>query len=169
MSETERIAEQLRRAYEGGAWHGPALREVLDGVTGEQAASRTIPAAHTIWEIVLHVTQWENVVAGYLAGETYTRLPPDKDWPPVPAPSEAAWRGVLLSLDQSHRRLRQAIARFPETKLADTVPGAQDSFYVVLHGVVQHDLYHAGQIALLKKKSQARSLPDPIPEARNSG
>jgi len=153
MTETERIADQLRRAYEGNAWHGPSLGEVLAGVTAEQAIARPIAAAHSIWEIVLHIAQWELVVARRLAGEVTVQVPPEEDWPRVHATHEEAWHETLQALKQGNRRLREAIARFPETKLAETVPGSNDTFYAILHGVVQHDLYHAGQIALLKKRS----------------
>jgi uncharacterized damage-inducible protein DinB len=153
MTETERIADQLLRAYEGNAWHGPSLGEVLAGVTAEQAIARPIATAHSIWEIVLHIAQWESVVARRLAGEVAVQVPPEEDWPRVNATSEEAWHEALQALEQGNRRLREAIASFPEPKLAQTVAGSNDTFYVMLHGVVQHDLYHAGQIALLKKRS----------------
>jgi uncharacterized damage-inducible protein DinB len=150
MTEVQRIADQLRRAYEGEAWVGPCLRGLLDGVTAAQAASRPLPQAHTIWELVLHVTVWEAVVLRRLAGEDVEPTG-EHDWPPVHDSSEAAWQKALTDLERGHRALREAIAGLTDARLNDPVPGKGYSVYFMLHGLVQHDLYHAGQLALLKK------------------
>ncbi len=150
MSEVERIVDQLRRAYEGEAWHGPPLKQILAGITAEQAARRPVANAHSIWELVLHIAVWESVVSRRLAGEI-VQPSPEQDWPPVRDTSEAAWKKALAELERGHMQLRQSIAALSDARLMDKVPGKDDSVYVLLHGVVQHDLYHAGQIALLKK------------------
>ncbi len=150
MSEVERIADQLRRAYEGEAWHGPPLKQILAGVTAEQAARRPVANAHSVWELVLHIAVWESVVSRRLAGEI-VQPSPEQDWPPVRDTSEAAWKKALADLEHGHMQLRQSIAALSDARLMDKVPGKDDSVYVLLHGVIQHDLYHAGQIALLKK------------------
>lgn len=150
MTEIDRIADQFRRAYEGEAWHGPSLRELLDGVTAEQAARRPIPQAHTIWELVLHIAVWESVVRRRLTGEA-PDPPPEQDWPPVRDTSDAAWKKTLDDLDHGHQQLRQAIALLSDDRLSQKVLGKNYSIYGMLHGLIQHDLYHAGQIALLKK------------------
>ncbi|MFQ5696228.1 MAG: DinB family protein [Terriglobia bacterium] len=153
MSEVERIADQLRRAYEGPAWHGPALREILAGVTAEQAARRPISGAHTIWELVLHIAAWESIARRRLSGEVITDVPDEQDWPPVRDTSEAAWKKALDDLERGHQQLRQAVAALTDARLGQKAPGKQQdwSIYATVHGVVQHNLYHAGQIALLKK------------------
>jgi uncharacterized damage-inducible protein DinB len=153
MSEIERVQDQLRRAYEGEAWHGPALRELLAGVTAEQAAERAIAGAHTIWEIVFHTAVWESVVRRRLEGEVLVTLPPEQDWPAVRDTGPAAWKKALEELERGHQQLRQEIARLTENRLSEIVPGKGYTVYFMLHGVVQHDLYHAGQIALLKRAS----------------
>lgn len=151
MTEVERIADQLQRAYEGKAWHGPAVREVLAGVTAAQAARRPVPTAHSIWEIVVHIGVWESFVRRRLEGEVITEVQPEEDWPPVTDISEAAWKHTLAQLEEGHMQLRKVIAALPDARLTDTVQGMGYSVYYMLHGVVQHDLYHAGQIALLRK------------------
>ncbi len=113
-------------------------------------ARRPIPQAHTIWELVLHIAVWESVVRRRLAGEV-VQPSPEQDWPPVLDTSEAAWKNTLAELERGHRQLRQSIAALNDDRLKDRVPGKDDSVYVLLHGLIQHDLYHAGQIALLKK------------------
>ena len=151
MGEIERIADQLKRAFEGEAWHGPSVRELLATTTCGQAAERPIPGAHTIWEIVVHMGVWESVVRRRLLGETIADLAPEQDWPAVENATEPAWRKALEELEQGHLQMRQAIAQLTDKLLDDTVSGKGYSIYVMLHGVIQHNLYHAGQIAILKK------------------
>lgn len=150
MSEAKRIADQLHRAYAGGAWHGPALRQVLRGVTAKQAAARPIPGAHSIWELVLHITAWTLAIRRRALGEA-VELSPRQNFPPVGKATPAAWRKTQQALAAAHRQLERTVARLPEARLSKTVPGRKHTVYFMLHGMVQHDLYHAGQIALLKK------------------
>ena len=114
------------------------------------AASRPFPEGHNIWEIALHIAVWERVVLRRLAGE---RVEPTsaEDWPPMTRTTEDAWRRVVADLRQARSELHAALVAFDDRRLHETVPGRSYSFYVMAHGVVQHDLYHAGQIALLKK------------------
>lgn len=151
MSEIKRIEDQLQRAFEGNAWHGPAVRELLADMTAAQALGRPLTNAHSIWEIALHMATWERVVHRRLQGETVIDLPTEQDWPPVRDTSEASWRQVVRDLEQANHDLRAAIGQMTEARLADIAPGKDHSVYVMLHGVIQHDLYHAGQIAILKK------------------
>lgn len=151
MSEAERLHDQLRRAFEGGAWHGPAVREVLSGVTAQQAATRPLPRAHTIWEIVHHIAAWESIVRRRLAGEAITDVPDELDWPPVGDTSKAAWKKALEDLNRGHQQLRQAVAGLTDERLSQKVPGKNHAAYIEVQGAIQHDLYHAGQIAILKK------------------
>ena len=152
MTEAERIEDQLRRAYEGGAWHGPALRELLADVNAERAAARPLANAHSIWEVVLHVAAWDGVVRRRAGGERVD-APPEGDWPAVTDTSEAAWQEALAHLERRSRELREAVLRLSDEQLDDNVGGEDggSSCYVTLHGQIQHQLYHAGQIALLKK------------------
>ncbi len=150
MSEVERIRDQLKRAFHGDAWHGPSLREVLDGVTASQAASR-IPTGHSIREIVLHITAWTEIPCRRLAETPVPEATTEEDWPPVGELDEGGWKKDLESLFASQERLRDLLGSFSESRLEATVPGRDHSFYVMLHGAVQHSLYHAGQIAILKK------------------
>lgn len=151
MSEIKRIKGQLRRAFEGEAWHGPSLRELLDGVTAETAAAKPLPEAHSIWELVLHIAGWENVVRRRLAGEVLPDLADEENFPSIQDPSEDAWQQTLQELTRGHHALREAMTGLDDAQLAEMVPGKSYSIYGMLHGVIQHDLYHAGQIALLKK------------------
>lgn len=150
MLEIRRLLSQLRRAYEGEAWHGPALKEILAGVTAVQAARRPIPSSHTIWEIVLHISAWESAVCGRIEGR-YTAEPDEGDWPAVTDTDDAAWQATLATLDRTHHRLREAVGRLDEGRLHDRLAEGKESAFFAINGVIQHTLYHAGQIVLLKK------------------
>jgi uncharacterized damage-inducible protein DinB len=151
VREVDRILDQLARAFEGEAWHGPPLRRLLDGVNATTARVRPISEGHSIWELVRHIQVWEDVVARRLEGEVIAGLPPEQDWPAVTSDAESEWKKTVGALEAGNRRLRDAIARFSDERLPEVVPARGYTFYVMLHGIVQHDLYHAGQIALLKK------------------
>lgn len=150
MSEIERLQDQLRRSYEGEAWHGPSLRELLAGVDTETAAARPIADAHTIWEVVLHITAWQDAARRRLEGEP-APLTDEEDWPPVLDVGDDAWSDTVAALEVTRRRLTEVVGELTESELDGRVIGQEYSVYALLHGVVQHDLYHAGQIALLKK------------------
>jgi len=149
-NEVTRIEDQLKRAFEGDAWHGPALMEALQGVTAARAAARPLAGAHSIWEIVLHVAAWEDVVRRRLGGEPVS-LSDAEDWPAAGDTGDAAWTAALEKLRSGHMALRRAVAKLSDARLKEEVPGAIYTFYHLVHGLIQHDLYHAGQIAVLKK------------------
>jgi uncharacterized damage-inducible protein DinB len=148
VAETERIADQLRRMYEGPAWHGPALKELLNGITEQRAAARPIADAHSIWELVLHTTSWMRIARERLSATLVRDPSAEENWPPV----SGSWPQALEQLDREFRALESAILSFPESRLTDSAPANEpQTFYVLLQGVVQHVAYHAGQIALLRK------------------
>jgi uncharacterized damage-inducible protein DinB len=157
VTEIERIQDQIRRTYEGDpghegeAWHGTPLRAILKTVNAGMAMKRVVPSVHTIWELVLHMTVWRRVVVRRIGGEPVLNLTPQEDWPRREDETEGAWQDVLAELDGSQQRLLAAVGSMPMERLNDQVPGHDYSFYVMLHGIVQHDIYHAGQIALIKK------------------
>ncbi len=151
MSEQHRIRDQLRRAFERGAWHGPSVKEVLAGVTAVKAASKPAGGAHSIWELVNHIGAWKRIIRRRVEGEVVSNVPDEQSWPAVNDTSEAAWTGSLDELEQGHILLCETVSQMDESRLDEVVPGEDFSFYVMLHGVAQHDLYHAGQVALLKK------------------
>src|ERR1700674_519638 len=152
-SETTRLADQLSRAFAGDAWHGDSVFEILQGVTAAQAAARPIKNAHTIWELVLHIAAWDNAVLRRLGGVA-VELSDTQNFPAVTDASETAWRKALAEVRRVHEELVEAVSVLPDSRLDEKVPGkegAHYTFYYMLHGVAQHELYHAGQIALLKK------------------
>lgn len=154
-TETARMWDLLQRAYGGNVWHGPGLRELVESVTAKQAAAQPVPGARSIWQIVLHVTAYEDVVRRRMSGEHIEELPPEQGWPEVADTSARAWHDARECFETGHVRLREALGRFPEGMLDETVPGRDYPYYLMLYGVIQHALYHAGQIVVL---TQAQGL-----------
>jgi uncharacterized damage-inducible protein DinB len=153
MSEVRRINDQLKRAFEGTAWHGDSLTEILAGVTAEQAAAKPIAGGHSIWELVAHITYWEDIGRKRINGDEAKYADAD-DWKPIVDTSETAWQAALDQLRQSNQTLRDTIATLTDEQLKEKAAGQEYSIYFLLHGVIQHDLYHAGQISLLKRASR---------------
>jgi len=149
-SEVERIQDQLRRAFAGDAWHGPSLLELLADVDNARAAAHPIAGAHSIWELVLHIAAWDKAVATRL-GFSRGYVSNEENFPDVVDTSEAAWQKAIETLKENHRELLDAMSKVDEGRFDEPVYEGMSSVYVHLHGAVQHDLYHAGQIALLKK------------------
>jgi uncharacterized damage-inducible protein DinB len=149
--ETRRIDEQLRRAFEGEAWHGPSVREAVEGISAVQAAAHPIPGAHSIWELVLHLCGTYGLVLRRLAGDG-RQLTADEDWPAVPEPNAGNWKSALATLTQRNEDLRRVVRSFPVDRLDEPlVPEVPYTAYTQFIGTTQHDLYHAGQMSLLKK------------------
>ena len=146
-----RLADQLLRAAEGDAWHGPALREVLEDISAQQAVARPIAGAHSIREILAHLSAWAVIVRRRLAGEAITDVGPAEDWPALEIQDGDAWADAQRRAVESVRRLARAVGELPDEKLGDRVPGQDYSNDTMLLGALQHTLYHTGQIAILKK------------------
>ena len=152
----------LDQAYDHRSWHGTNLRGSIRRVSIEQAAWRPSPGRHNIWEIVVHAAYWKYAVWRRLArqprgafplkGSNWFRRPEGSD-----AVSEAAWRADLALLEDMHRSLRAAAARLPADALTRKLAGSRETGLSLLSGAAAHDLYHAGQIQLLKKLSARAS------------
>ena len=150
MKEIERIVDQLTRAVEGEAWHGPSVNETLAKVTAQAAAARPVAGGHTPWEIALHIGAWLSAARRRLGGEA-VELSPREDWPAIGDPSEAAWEQAKAGLNGEYRRLLEAIHGLSEEGLRRIVAGRDYSMAFLLDGVIQHTLYHTGQIVVLTK------------------
>jgi hypothetical protein len=160
MLEASRIADQLHRAFSGDAWHGPPLSELLSDVAADQAFARSLPPAHTIWELVVHIDAWVKAALQAAQGVVMPKLVgTDGDWPPIRDNNPVSWAKAKTQLFESADQLGKAVADFSDARLQDTVPGRDYDFYHLFHGIVQHSLYHGGQIALLRKFYERNVAP----------
>jgi len=150
MSEVERIVDQSQRAFAGDAWHGPSLMMILKNVTATQAAARPFRNAHSIWELVFHIAAWEQAGLRRLDGDR-AELSDAEDWPLVGDTSEPAWNQAKATLQAGHQQFQDAISKLDNSRLDQPIVEGLATVYVTLHGIIQHTLYHAGQIAILKK------------------
>jgi uncharacterized damage-inducible protein DinB len=157
MSQTKTLADQLERSFRGGAWHGPAVAEALAGVDASTAAARSLAGAHSIWEIVHHLTVWNEVPRRRLDGERLENLPAEADWPPLAEVSAEGWRAALAALEGAHAALHARVLDLSDGQLDDPVAGSDATARGMLLGVLQHNAYHAGQISLLRKGAGGRS------------
>jgi hypothetical protein len=151
------LVHLLDQAYDTKAWHGPTLRGALRGLGAEEAAWRPGPGRHNVWELAVHCAYWKYTVVRRLKGEKRGSFPlPGSNWFPLPAElSAAAWKADLALLDEIHRALRQAVAEVADADLDRRVPGSKWLLSDLLQGIAGHDLYHAGQVRLLKRLQAA--------------
>jgi uncharacterized damage-inducible protein DinB len=132
-------------------WHGPALADLIGDVTAEDAAEHPVAGAHSIWELVLHVTAWTEIVRRRLVSPTAIEPSQEEDWPPVADRSADAWRAAVERMKDAHRELATDVSALDDSRLIGRVPGREHTVLAMVHGVVEHDSYHGGQIAILKK------------------
>ena len=146
-TEIQNIAATLKHTFLKNAWHGPSVKETLESLTSEQANKR-LPNTHSIIELVAHMTSWRAFVISRLTGNDDFKVSDELNFP-----NEKNWEKAILDLDESQSQLMAALENFPESRLSDIVPHGEYkyTFYILLHGIIHHDLYHTGQIALIKK------------------
>ena len=135
MSEVEQIAKQVQRSFEGKAWHGPSVQEVLSGVTAKMAAAPSPGGAHCIWDIVAHLAAWKAAVARWLTGDR-TRPSDAEDWRTITDTSEVAWQRTLNELRAAHEQLSGEVAKLSDDRLRERLWEGMPSIYTLLHGIV---------------------------------
>jgi uncharacterized damage-inducible protein DinB len=150
----QNLVSLLKQTYEKGAWHGPSVKEALENISDEQAISR-LPDSHSIIELVAHMTAWRTYVIEKLKGNDAYKVADELNFPQI-----KNWKQAVQQLDESQVQLIAAIEKFPEEKLREKVAGFIDpySYYTLLHSIIHHDLYHTGQIILIKKSTRPQSL-----------
>ena len=151
-SEAAALARELATLAHGDAWHGPALDELLDGVSAETAAARPIASAHTIWEVVLHLTAWTDVFRRRLEGAAIEE-PEAGDFPAAPPPTAGAWGETRRALLEAHDALTARVARLSDADLAVRIPGRDYDARFQVRAAIRHTVYHSGQIGLLRKSA----------------
>ncbi len=147
------LVELLERSFSGRAWHGPTLHGALRGVTWQQALRRPGPRRHCIWELAIHAAYWKYAVRRRLAGDAAGSFPrKPANWPRLPdRPSAAAWAADIRLLVSEHRKLVELVGSLPPARLERKSPSGAWRNIEQLYGVAAHDLYHTGQIQLVKR------------------
>jgi uncharacterized damage-inducible protein DinB len=150
MTETARIAQQLRWAFDGDTWTGVSVGEAVRKFTAERAARPPALGVNTPWQILLHIGCWIEVARVRLSGRASSPTA-EQNFPTIADSSEEAWREAWAGVERSYQALAAEIEAFPDDRLAETAPAKDYPYYHLLHGVIQHSLYHAGQLALLAR------------------
>lgn len=157
MTNSQRLAHQYDRVMRGDAWHGDAVWTTLSGISAEIAAKTAHPAAHTIWELLAHMTFWETEVCRRVDG-----LPPrsveELNFPVTPEPTAENWEHALEQFRSSNESFRSTLLRVDDAGLDVPLPGRDKPLYVELDGVIQHNLYHAGHVAILRKILESNTV-----------
>lgn len=150
MTAIAAIIDDLQRGLDGESWHGPSIAAILDGVTAAQAAARPTAGAHSIWELVHHVTVWVRTVHARVLGKV-AEPEGEADWPPVRDVSERAWTAALDDLRRAQADLIATLRTLSDADLDGPVPNRDYDRGHLLRGLCQHHAYHAGQMSLLKR------------------
>lgn len=153
-AETRRIAEQLRWAFDGPTWTGVTVADIVRRTSAEHAARAPGVGVNSVWQLLLHIGCWVEVTRIRLSGRAHAPTAAE-NMPMVTDRSEAAWRAAWAGVEASYRALAAEIERFPADRLGAPVAGKDYDNYHMLHGVIQHTLYHAGQMALLTRGNAA--------------
>ena len=154
MHQTQRIADSYRAATVKAAWYGPSLAALLAEISPEFATTRAVPGSHSISELLQHLLLWNERIRITSDSNPLPRWQPEKDWaePPIP------WNDLVSRWSQSRELLEEKIRNFPIEDLTKQVPGRCYSYETLLDGIVQHAIYHSGQIAMILSMLRSRSL-----------
>ena len=159
--DVERVIAELARQHDGDPWHGPSRAAILADVSAGEAAWQPGGGAHSIWELVLHMRSWTREVERRALGG-YPAMPVDGDWPAVLDTSESAWAEAQASLDAAHEHLVGVVRKLGAARISERVgatkgkpDGTGISHRAMLYSLAQHDVYHSGQVALLKRLARA--------------
>jgi uncharacterized damage-inducible protein DinB len=160
-SDFDALRQDLHQIYDGDPWHGSSITTVLKGINADVAAKRSIPNAHTIWELVLHMAVWTREVASRVRGAD-AKNPPE-DWPaPSVGGGEEAWQSAKDDLAAAQKELEDAVDLLEPEDLLRWIGDQRDSSLgsglpvgTVIRGLMQHHTYHEGQISLLKRAAES--------------
>ncbi|MDB5284370.1 MAG: hypothetical protein JWO06_3445 [Bacteroidota bacterium] len=152
-TEISRISKLLKYNWEGPMWYGGNLKTVLTGITNDKAFHKPGAGSHNIYELVTHMSCWRKFVLENLKGnEAYSvEINSEVDWLTKYEPTEATWQNALNEFERNQTELIDALTTFEDSKLDELVPGKKFSWYILIHGVLHHDIYHSAQISILKK------------------
>src|SRR5678815_841892 len=162
MRVIEGVIDEPERSLEGEPWHGASMSEILEGVSAREAAAHPVAGGHSIWELVFHVTAWVRAVHSRVQGKA-TEPEGESNWPSVRDTSEKAWTVALEDLRQSQSELIATLKTLSDADLSASVPSRDYDRAYLLHGLTQHNAYHAGQMSLLKvaMQHQAKEATSP--------
>jgi uncharacterized damage-inducible protein DinB len=152
VNEIKHTAVALKMVTEGPGWHGPSVQHILKDITADEARLKPATGGACIWEILLHMRVWQRQALSALSGRTFRwDLPPQEDWPAMADSGAEAWESLKSDVAGAHRELREALKKLAPGQLESAVQGEREHpLYALIHGIIAHEAYHGGQIALIK-------------------
>ncbi len=150
ISETYRITDFLRQTFDGKPWYGPSVMDTLSNLTFEESLNQ-LPSSHTVIEILEHMIAWRTFVIKRLQGDTEFEIDQEQSFKHISSLSNESWRDTIQRLNQTQEDLLQILSQTSDEKLDEMVAGREYNFDKMLHGIIHHDIYHIGQIGLLRK------------------
>ncbi|MFP6616090.1 MAG: DinB family protein [Candidatus Hydrogenedentota bacterium] len=151
MSERTTIQGIVKSVADGQTWYGPSVSDIVKDITPETARTRSVANTHSIWEIAAHMVAWQEYNLRVMNGGDSAFLDDAHDWPDVEGHTDTDWEASIEQLAADSRLIAEKLDSWDDEKLRETVRGRDFPFKVLLHGIAQHNIYHSGQIALLKK------------------
>lgn len=153
--QVERLKNLLNAGYHGGAWHGPSVLEATKNITPEEASFKT-PTVHTAAELIYHITSWRIFALKRLQGDSEYQIDTDKkNFGSAPKVDEFELETLLMELSLSQDELIRELDKIDNDFLKEIVPGSEYDYFTLINGIIHHDIYHSGQINILKKMSAA--------------
>ncbi|AWV97615.1 DinB family protein [Arcticibacterium luteifluviistationis] len=147
----ERLKTLLNAGYHGGAWHGPSILEAIKNITPEEASFKT-PTVHTAAELIYHITSWRIFTIKRLQGDSEYQIDNEKkNFGSAPKVDEFELETLIMELSLSHDELIREIDKIDDKFLSEIVTGSEYDYFTLINGIIHHDIYHSGQINLLKK------------------
>jgi hypothetical protein len=153
MEEVRLIRDQIKTTYDGRSRHGPNIRNALDGIDVERAKAKPLEDRHSIWELVNHITFWMGKALKVLRDGIFPKRGEVNDWPSSGETGEE-WEESKANLNKTVNQLLEDLMGFGDERLLEPVPGRDYNFRTLLHGILHHNIYHTGQISILKEKEE---------------
>ncbi len=152
-TEISRIQKTFKHSWTGPMWHGANLKEILDCIDYQKAFRKPAAGSHNIYELVAHMLCWRKFVLEHFKGNTSYKveLNSELDWPTQYETTEANWKNTIAAFEQNQIELENALSNATDSQLQEIVPGKEFNWYIFIHGLIHHDIYHSAQIAILKK------------------
>jgi hypothetical protein len=149
--ELSRIKSMVQNTFDGAAFHGASIMEIIDKISANQAFHPS-EHIHRICELVQHITAWRIFAVKRLEGDVHYEVTQTEDWKTFINPDATTWEEIKSELAKSQNSLVRALDKTSDDRLKDEVEGKAYDYYTLIHGVIQHDLYHLGEIALLARE-----------------
>lgn len=155
-SEISRIRQQFKNNWSGRTWHGGNLQQIFEGIDHQIAFRKPLAGSHNIYELTVHMLCWRTFVLENLKGNNAYKveLNSETDWPTKYQPTETVWKQALSDFEKNQAETEAVLLNFEESRLDELVPERKFSWYTLLHGIIEHDIYHSAQISILKKPVQ---------------